>query len=455
MLLDFLYWLISTTNTQAGSPPKVTNEEILKVLQLLDRRIQHLELAFSSTPRNDCSKGISKLPEEIVGKILDYVNQRDILSLSLTHRSFETICRKKLLEKICVVSDDYDFFIPKYWYGSHVYTSQTVLRLSQFHEVLKHKEYTSFMKNVKFDNDALVSISFLDDFIRSNLGCEIEIRHSGRKLIDWIANHKKERLSMLRIVQGLGGKFEENQWAAVHHLDLSRAPSDVIIKSLLVAQRFNNLKRVTLRNPSSFKLDRRVSVAELNLFFDKDATQWDVLNCFELKDVKKLDYKGKDEALLKKVRGFRALQSFSSSLAVQNWIQFIEQLPSYTLSALVVPGHALKKMLEIEEKRCRKSSSVLLNRHDAEVSKQWSAIVDALLLHKDSLRTLMDGKFKGLARKGVPKLFFDITSFPKLETIISDRVVWKVDMTRKDILWVPIEYCVCRLIFRMLVHFVV
>ncbi|RCK62349.1 hypothetical protein Cantr_08970 [Candida viswanathii] len=439
MLLDFLYWLISSTNTQSEPTSKVTNEEILKVLQLLDRRIQHLELAFSGTPRNDLSKGIFKLPEDIVGKVLDYVNQRDILNMCLTHRAFETICRKKLLEKIYVVSDDYDFFIPKYWYGSHVYTSETVLRLSQFYKALESMGCTSFMKHVKFDKDSLVSSSFLDDFTRSNPGCEIEIRHFGIKLIDSIANHNNGSPCKLCIVQGLGGKFDENRWAAVHRLDLSRAPSEVIIRSLLVSQRFNNLKRVTLRNPSSFKLDRRVSVAELNLFFDEDVTQWDVFNYFELKDVKKLDYKGKDEALLKKVRGFRSLECFSSSLAVQSWIQFIEQLPSYALSAVVVPRHALKKMLEIEEKRSRKPSSALLSCHEGEVCKQWSAIVDALLRHKDSLRTIKDGKFKGLARKGVPKLFLDVTSFPKLETIISDRVVWEVDMTRKDLLWVPIE----------------
>ena len=37
---------------------------------------------------NDLTKGIFTLPEEIIYKILDHVNQMDTIHLALTHRSF-------------------------------------------------------------------------------------------------------------------------------------------------------------------------------------------------------------------------------------------------------------------------------------------------------------------------------------------------------------------------------
>ena len=55
---------------------------------------------------NDLTKGIFTLPEEIIYKILDHVNQMDTIHLALTHRSFREVCKTKLLENICVYYED-------------------------------------------------------------------------------------------------------------------------------------------------------------------------------------------------------------------------------------------------------------------------------------------------------------------------------------------------------------
>lgn len=47
-------------------------------------------------------KKITMLSDEIIGKILDYVNQVDIINLSSTNKSFSRICQRKLMENIYV-----------------------------------------------------------------------------------------------------------------------------------------------------------------------------------------------------------------------------------------------------------------------------------------------------------------------------------------------------------------
>lgn len=47
-------------------------------------------------------KKITMLSDEIIGKILDYVNQIDIINLSSTNKSFGRICQRKLMENIYV-----------------------------------------------------------------------------------------------------------------------------------------------------------------------------------------------------------------------------------------------------------------------------------------------------------------------------------------------------------------
>ena len=47
-------------------------------------------------------KKITMLSDEIIGKILDYVNQIDIINLSSTNKSFSRICQRKLMENIYV-----------------------------------------------------------------------------------------------------------------------------------------------------------------------------------------------------------------------------------------------------------------------------------------------------------------------------------------------------------------
>ena len=55
------------------------------------------ELAIIPIP-----KKITMLSDEIIGKILDYVNQVDIINLSSTNKSFSRICQRKLMENIYV-----------------------------------------------------------------------------------------------------------------------------------------------------------------------------------------------------------------------------------------------------------------------------------------------------------------------------------------------------------------
>lgn len=47
-------------------------------------------------------KKITMLSDEIIGKILDYVNQIDTINLSSTNKSFGRICQRKLMENIYV-----------------------------------------------------------------------------------------------------------------------------------------------------------------------------------------------------------------------------------------------------------------------------------------------------------------------------------------------------------------
>lgn len=108
---------------------------------------------------NDLTNIIFTLPEEIIYKILDHVNQMDTIHLALTHRSFREVCKTKLLENICVYYEDpRTNLIPKNWYISE-YTNYTFVNGLNFEKlyfkVFKHVKHL-FFRNVVYKTGSIV-----------------------------------------------------------------------------------------------------------------------------------------------------------------------------------------------------------------------------------------------------------------------------------------------------------
>ncbi|RCK59089.1 hypothetical protein Cantr_07944 [Candida viswanathii] len=82
------------------------------ILRQVDRGRNQLKRLYSI---NNFDRGIFRIIEEILCKILDSVNQIDIIHLRFIHRFFQEPCRVKLLENIHVYNDGFEFHILKYW----------------------------------------------------------------------------------------------------------------------------------------------------------------------------------------------------------------------------------------------------------------------------------------------------------------------------------------------------
>ncbi|RCK59041.1 hypothetical protein Cantr_07167 [Candida viswanathii] len=361
--------------------------------------------------RNDMGKGIFKLPYEILGQILDHVNQMDIINLSYVQRSFRDVCRAKLMERIYVCNDDTEFAIPKDWYDGR-YSRWTIVCASKFIEMAKTNKNLHLIKRVEFYKVDLVSVDFLNEFTKKSFECVVTSTFDPEFLWQiWMSKHQKEKLSSSVVLYNDPiHELDDKQLEVAKYLELNGSTRDKIEQYLSAAGEFNNIGAVTLSKPPAFKLTTKIRVPVLDLCNRNDTLARDILKNFDLRTIKKLRVTYYQDLLFETLDSntgsFESLEHLDVPLSVHEFDTVVKHLPRDSLRFVRVPN-------------------ILSSGDQAENEK--SKIVTALKHHTNSLQVILEGYDCPLQKKGTSKSYINPLEFPELVAVRINDVVMRVE----------------------------
>ncbi|KAL1577411.1 hypothetical protein V4U94_004413 [Candida albicans] len=371
-------------------------------------------------------KKITMLSDEIIGKILDYVNQIDIINLSSTNKSFGRICQRKLMENIYVCdtpnnNNNTCIQIPKNWYHP-IYMNYTIVKPKNFDKLITYTHNINSIEKICFSSSNQSEIS--NDLFRKM------VYRSSNCFVYAIADlFRDEPVCWMTVPQPISNPV---LLLDVNNIgDLSRLPVNRI-KELTINccnfQNFNkdiqhlsqnetNLKKLKLIDPppppSCFQLDHKpMNISELYLEFKNHRFNRNVLKNFNLRKIKKLNIFNHNnnklpfEDLSINAQDFECLESINVNFSGTKFLQFIKQLPPNTLKEIRICDsyHKVKYFL------------------------------DTLLHHNESLISIIICPFH---KRGYfidyinsDKCYFlkslDVTQFPKLNYIFEKSVMLAV-----------------------------
>lgn len=373
---------------------------------------------------NDLTKGIFTLPEEIIYKILDHVNQMDTIHLALTHRSFREVCKAKLLENICVYYEDpRTNLIPKNWYISE-YTNYTFVNGLNFEKlyfkVFKHVKHL-FFRNVVYKTGSIVLHN-----LGEQLNCSITFGAVMKPEFLWWLLAYQNRIKPANLILFYKKDFELNNYplGIIKELSLDctflgRTP----IKFSLINE-MPNLKKLTLIDPQNLQSPEPVDILDLHVHYNFCPA--DIFGSFNLNKIKKLRvfYWWKTRSfpsLVYNADKLTSLESLDVTFSEEELVPFVRSLRKNSLIEIGVP----------------------------ESLKSFETIYPALFHHKDSLKVIFENKdYYRIISYTDQEISFDtsfnvdldLTEFPKLEYVVRNGGVKLVDRSGPSPQFVPVEY---------------
>ncbi|KAG7661925.1 uncharacterized protein J8A68_004528 [[Candida] subhashii] len=310
-----------------NAPKEESSLEILldEVKQL---RIQVNELL---KPKNDMSKGIFILPNEILRIILSYLNQMDTIHLALTHRSFDKVCKEKLFKSLYVDEVPILINIPKKLY-SPFYMKYTIIHSDRFFELLSSFHYKpELIKSILFVNDEFVSYKTLSYIIKDATNCSIRFQHiTAADTKIWIIAHQKTTRSDYFMFNYGSADVNPREIPEGARLVSAHQFLDRVVNEMALSK-MKRLKSITLIDPPSFVVDEPIVVDELYLTGTTDTLLRDILKWFALSKIRRLQVWCDEQtfpdtmcSLAPELQSLRALELNFESW--DDWQKFTEKL---------------------------------------------------------------------------------------------------------------------------------
>ncbi|KAG7666176.1 uncharacterized protein J8A68_000288 [[Candida] subhashii] len=242
---------LSTGKKQLDLPVRDMRNELRKASPELSKN------KLSVKPRNDLTKGIFLLPDDVLSIILDQCNQMDAFHLALTHKTFDKVCKRKLFKSIfvyddCLKGEDTQVInVPKKLY-TPFYMEYTVVSCSKLFKFFSSTYcIPRYIKSILFADDRQVSVQYLNATLVMAPKCSIrflDVRLDGIKR--WLLKHQKKSLAKFHLFgNSLELSYPEQNKNLVQHLFLRDYETVWLQKEL---PKFKRLKSINIIGGTKF-----------------------------------------------------------------------------------------------------------------------------------------------------------------------------------------------------------
>ncbi|KAK6197093.1 uncharacterized protein RJT21DRAFT_133742 [Scheffersomyces amazonensis] len=238
------------------------------------RKVEHEKTCITSTPQlPESITNLESLPDEILVRIIDHLNQFDVLDLCVVNTKFYSLCMNKLLKRALIASPaKKPIFHRKL--NTFTYTNFTILHekhkcpMSKFKEIME-SYYNSFLY-YHLSDDFLIDIEDIqkstlsNQFQRSIQMLTIDLRKASQSNIDSIQESKEELCSIKNVKLRLKNtpvnylKQLKGIFSGVISLSLS-LKYDIVDGSILTSTNSlfcsQNIKELQLEIPQEYVVD--------------------------------------------------------------------------------------------------------------------------------------------------------------------------------------------------------
>lgn len=142
---------------------------------------------------------IVDFPDELLEKIVNSLNQKDLIQLALTHPRFSKICQDSLLRRIYIYNDDKYFKFTKKATYIQECMHMTIVGLSNFLKLLTSPNFQpSLIKEIIIANDDNAYLQYFELMERQQLPVKYD-RIKDIDIRNWLGDNKLSRKTKLAI----------------------------------------------------------------------------------------------------------------------------------------------------------------------------------------------------------------------------------------------------------------